>query len=276
LAALKGGADWLVLSGERFHGGLYERADYEKVLSLVRSAGKRIIFDLPRIVRECGSNEVTQRIAWFADLQPDAVGVANLGSFERVKEIGGMPIHADYPLNLFNSESLEFVAEAGAVSATLSPELTFLQVQKLAQAVTMPLECLVHGRITLMISEFCAVGAYLGERDGGACVGACNQDEYRLQDRKGEFFPVVSDDSCRMHILNGKELSMLPHVPRFGQAGIDRIRIEACHMNPAEIAKITGVYRQALDAGAQGLPEADIEAVEHDDITRGHYFRGVL
>ena len=275
-AALKGGADWLMLSGERFHGSLYQLADYERILSMTRKAGKRVIFNLPRIVRACGDAEVIQRLAWFAQLVPDAVGAATVGTLARIKEYPELKIHADYPLNLFNSSALEFIREQGAVSATLSPELTMIQVQKLGRESILPLECLVHGRITLMISEFCALGAYLGERDGNACVGACQQGEYRLQDRKGEFFPVLSDDSCRMHILNGKELSMLPHVPRFAQAGIARIRVEACHMLPEEITRIAGLYRRGLDAGGSGLPAADIEAAEHDDITRGHYFRGVL
>lgn len=275
-AALAVGADWLMISGERFHGGLFQRSDYESILSMVRKADKRVAFSLPRIVRELGQEEVAQRISWFVELEPDAVCVGNLGTLAKVKENSALKIHADYPLNLFNSEALEYIREQGADSATLSPELTFLQVQKLAQNAKLPLECLVHGRITLMVSEFCALGAYLGEQDGNAGIGACRQGEYRLQDRKGEFFSVVSDDACRMHILNGKELSMLPHVPRFAQAGISRIRIEACHMLPEAVAKITGFYRQALDAGAIGLSAADVEAAEHADITRGHYFRGVL
>ena len=275
-AALDGGADWLLISGERFHDGLYRQDDYADFLSMVRGAGKRIAFCLPRIVRECGSEEVDRRIGWFAEMRPDAVCVATAGTLARAKEYPDLKIHADYPMNLFNSEALEFVREQGAVSATLSPELTMVQVQKLGQAQILPLECLVHGRLTLMISEFCALGAYLGERDGNPCTGVCKQGEYRLQDRKGEFFPVISDDSCRMHILNGKELSMLPHVHRLSQAGISRLRVEGCQMNPAYLEKITTLYRRAIDAGAEGISAAEIDAAEHEDITRGHYFRGVL
>ena len=275
-AALNGGADWLMISGERFHGSLYQRTDYEQLLSLIRNAGKKAILSLPRIVRQVGHAEVMQRMEWFSQMAPDAVSVANLGALAQMKDVPGMKIHADYPLNLFNSEALEAIREQGAASATLSPELTFVQVERLAQRTHLDLECLVHGRITLMVSEFCALGAYIGEQDGNACIGACKLGEYRLQDRKEEFFPIVSDDACRMHILNGKELSMLPHVPRFRQAGISRIRIEACDMKPEAIAKITGFYRRALDAGTAGLSLMDVDAIEHADITRGHYFRGVL
>lgn len=276
-AALDGGADWIMLSGERFHGCAYERSEYEGILKDVRATGKRVLFALPRIVRGNGADEVTQRLHWFAELIPDAVGVGNLGTLSRAREmVPRLPIHADYPFNLFNSEALEFIREAGARSATLSPELTLAQVRRLTGTSDLPLECLVHGRIPLMISEFCALGSYLGEKDGNACTGVCQTGQYRLQDRKGEVFPVVSDDACRMHVLNGKELSMLPHVPRFAESGVSRLRIEAWMMEPAEIKRITGLYRMALDAGPQGLPPEEAAAAEHDGITRGHYFRGVL
>ena len=275
-AALTAGADWIMVSGERFHGERFQSADYEKILALVRKQHKRATFCLPRIIRDANRSAAEAQLEWFSHIGPDAVCVANLGSMAMLRQYPDLVMHADYPLNLFNAQSLAFVQEQGAACATLSPELTLGQVQKLAQQSILPLECLVHGRLTLMVSEFCATGAYLSDAEKSGCDSACRQGEYRLQDRKDEAFPLVTDDACRMHILNGKELSMLPHVAKFAQAGVARIRIEACQMNPAEIAKITGTYRQAIAAGSAGLSELEIAGAEHADITRGHYFRGVL
>ena len=275
-AALSAGADWIMVSGERFHGERFQRADYEKILALVRKQHKKATLCLPRIIRDANRSAAEAQLEWFSHIGPDAVCVANLGSMAMLRQYPDLVMHADYPLNLFNAQSLAFVQEQGAACATLSPELTLGQVQKLAQQSILPLECLVHGRLTLMVSEFCATGAYLSDAEKPGCDSACRQGEYRLQDRKDEAFPLVTDDACRMHILNGKELSMLPHVAKFAQAGVARIRIEACQMNPAEIAKITGTYRQAIAAGSAGLSELEIAGAEHADITRGHYFRGVL
>jgi putative protease len=275
-AAITAGADWLMISGERFHGTLMKQNDYDRILSQARKHNMKAIFNLPRIIRDSNNVQAEQQLTWFAELSPDAVGVANIGSLSRVRQYPKLTIHADYPLNLFNSEALAFVKEMGASSATLSPELTLAQVQKLTQSKILALECLVHGHLTLMISEFCALSSYLGGVDADSCKGVCRQNEFRLQDRKGEFFPVMTDEACRMHILNGKELSMLPHVPRLAQSGVERIRIEACRMKPAEIKRVTGFYRRAIDAGAEGLSSLETEAAEHADITRGHYFRGVL
>jgi putative protease len=81
-----------------------------------------------------------------------------------------------------------------------------------------------------------------------------------------------------MHVLNGKELSMLPHVARFRQMGIARLRIEGKSADAPHIARVTRAYRTAIDRGENWRPEleADWTVIEHGDITRGHYFRGVL
>lgn len=275
-AAIAGGSDWLMISGERFHGTLMTQNEYGRILSQAKKQKVKVVFNLPRIIRDSNRLQAERQLAWFGELVPDAVGVANIGSLARVRQYPGLKIHADYPLNLFNSEALSFVRDLGAISATLSPELTMTQVQKLAQSCIIPIECLVHGHLTLMISEFCALNAYLGEAGPDSCDGICRRNEYRLQDRKGEFFPVMTDEACRMHILNGKELSMLPHVPRLAQAGVGRIRIEACRMTPEQICRITDFYLRAIAAGPSGLSSTDIEMAEHENITRGHYFRGVL
>ena len=70
---------------------------------------------------------------------------------------------------------------------------------------------------------------------------------------------------------------MLPYVQKLAQLpGIARLRVEACHMAVEEVSRITALYRRAIDAGVAGLSVAEVEKEEHKDITRGHYFRGVL
>lgn len=276
-AALASGADWILVSGERFHSGLYCLADYEELLAMIRKYNAKAIFSLPRIIRESRYNEVSTRLSWFADLRPDAVGVANLSAWAQVRQYPHLKVHADYPLHFYNAEALTYARDQDAISATLSPELTLQQVQFLGQKGILPLECLVHGRMTLMVSEFCAIGSYLGCTGRKTEGGVCQSGDFVLHDRKGESFPVITDDSCRMFIQNAKELSMLPYVQKLAQLlGISRLRIEACHMDPSEVGRVTGLYRKAIDTGASGLSVAEVDAAEHQDITRGHYFRGVL
>ena len=71
---------------------------------------------------------------------------------------------------------------------------------------------------------------------------------------------------------------MLPHVPRLARSGAARIRIEGKAATAGELAATTRLYRELLDKGERHplLAGDGIKALEHQDITRGHYFRGVL
>jgi putative protease len=194
------------------------------------------------------------------------------------QQLTDIPIHGDYPLNIYNNIALQFFAEHELTSLTLSPELNFSQIEELTARYKLDLECLVHGAVTLMVTEYCAMGSYLGELHAGFCKQACRQGEYWLKDRKNEIFPVVTDQFCRMHVLNAKVLSMLPHVTKFGRIGVARLRIEGKNSTPVEVGEITRLYRELLDQGDQHMliVQDKVRTIEGEDITRGHYFRGVL
>lgn len=279
-AALQAGADIILLGGECYgHKGL-NADDYQQATQLVRKANRQIIFNTPRLVKEWQVPAFIAELKLFQDLQPDVVAVGNVGTLYLLKQHTSLPFQGDYPLNTFNKLSLDFLAAQGAVAVTLSPELNFGQIERLAAIKSVPIECLVHGHMTMMVSEYCVTGGYLGAGGlaGKECRQACFQGKYYLKDRLNALFPVVTDQYCRMHILNSKELSMIPHVPKFAEAGVDRLRIEAKYMDTATVSKITRFYRELIDQGNNhpALLSGQVEALEGTEITRGHYFRGVL
>ena len=70
---------------------------------------------------------------------------------------------------------------------------------------------------------------------------------------------------------------MFPHVPRLSAIGIHRLRIEGKYMTTAKLAKITRLYREFIELGEEHpLFKEDIMDAIEKNITRGHYFRGVL
>lgn len=275
---LDNGADFIMFGGESFHHKVITHKEYRQAVALTREHGKKIILNTPRIAKEWQINGLKAELDLFQELQPDAVSVANLGILHLVKQRTSLPIHGDYPLNIYNDLSLQFFAEQGLTSGTLSPELNCAQITELNHGGQISLECLAHGYLTVMVSEYCMVGSYLGELHTGKCNQACLRREYQLQDRKNEYFPIVTDQYCRMHVLNGKELSMLPHVPKFGAMGIDRIRIEGKKGDVDYLGKMTRLYKEILQQGNNHplFLQDKIGTVEHEQITRGHYFRGVL
>lgn len=277
-AAAANGADIIMFGGDSLAGRPPAPDDYRRVVALTRDRGLAVVLSTPRLVQDWQWPGLEADLELFRALAPDAVAVANLGTLQRLSLMPDLAVHGDWPLNIYNSAAIRFYAARGLTGLTLSPELTFGQVEELVAEPDIAVECIVHGYLTLMISEYCVMGSFLGGLHTGACTKPCLKGRYLLRDRLGETFPVAGDQFCRMHILNAKELSMLPHVPRLARSGVARIRIEGKAATADDLARTTRLYRELLDKGEDHplLAGDGIKAVEHQDITRGHYFRGVL
>ncbi|MBR0061058.1 MAG: U32 family peptidase, partial [Selenomonadaceae bacterium] len=252
-AALDAGADEILFGGETFtNQPIKNLAD---AINFAHLRGKKISLATPRIVRE---SELAALEKTFS-AEVDAIYIHNLATLSLAKKISNAQIRSDFSLHVFNLETINFLKNLGVAGVTLSPELNLTQVKALAKKSPLPVECIVHGRQELMISAYCVLGSFLGELDKKNCPRICRAKNFYLRDRKNELFPVVTDQFCRMHILNAKTLSMIEHRADFD--GVARLRVDCRFLTLQETAQIVRAYK----AGG-----AEIE-----NFTRGHYFRGV-
>ena len=276
--SVKNGADVVLFGGESYNHEFISFESYLKAIEICREHQVKIAFATPRIMR---ATEELAFINWlnkFSEIKPDFIYAHSLAQMYLIKKYwgNGIVIWADYSFNVYNDVTLDFLNEYKIFGATVSPELNFRQIKTLAKASTIPLECIVHGNMELMVSEYCVLGSFLGDLDKGSCTKPCTKNKYWLSDRKKEKFPIVTDQYCHMHILNAKELNMLAHLPEFGKMGIAKVRLDGRFMNAGKLAKFTKIYKEVLLEGSNhiALMPENITRYE-EDITRGHYFRGV-
>ncbi|MBQ9635629.1 MAG: U32 family peptidase, partial [Acidaminococcaceae bacterium] len=268
-AALEGGADWIIFGGDRYSTKDLAFADYETVAKLVHNAGRKLAFSTPRIVKEGQLNYFMKFLQQAEACRIDLLYVHNSGIWQLAKGLHlATPRWADMSLNIYNTQSLQFWKEAGAVGATLSVELNMGQLNRLSQSSPLPLECLVQGPIEMMVSEYCAGGSFLGNLDKGACTFKCKEELF-LHDRKDADFRLAGDQFCRMHVLNSQDLSVLGGLHELRDMGIDRLRIDGRTYEPDRIRELVKKFKETLllpGETAENLPGT----------TRGHYYRGVL
>ena len=277
-AAVEAGAEIVLYGGDTYDHHLVTPEEYRNVWELLRSKGRGISLATPRILRERFLPSLAPLLRTLSDAPADEVYVHHLGALRIVREYTDLPVVNDFSLLAYNALAIRELADLGFSRATLSPELNFSQIEALTQKSVLPVEWIVHGRLELMVSAYCALGSFLGNVGSGACSAPCVQEKYFLKDRTGALFPVVTDAGCQMHILNAKMLSMLPQAGRFARLGVERIRIDGRYMTAREIGEIVRGYREFLYYD-QELSEAQKERarrIEGGDVTRGHYFRGVL
>lgn len=265
--AVEAAADLIIISGESFNHREFVIEDCKKIIEQAHNKGIRVVIGTPRIIKEFNLAYMLDRVKKLAALKPDALMLGTASMYPAAVKTR-LPIWLDFGLNTFNSADVACWEQAGVQSVLLSPELTMEQIQNISSRADIGLECLVQGRVEMMVSEYCIAGSFLGNIHERDCYGACAQPLYLL-DRMQEKFPVVSDQFCRMHILNAKELSMLGFVQKLIQLGINYLRIDARYMGGAEMTAHIKDYKMALAGIEKNLQT-------NNNYTKGHYFRGVL
>ncbi|MBE8952199.1 MAG: U32 family peptidase [Quinella sp. 1Q7] len=247
-AALDAGADEILFGGETFTNRPVK--NFSDAVKLVHARGKKFSLATPRLLREAEQLTLPES---------DVVYVHNLSTLRIARRLTDAPIRTDFSLHVFNTATINFLRNLGVEGVTLSPELNLTQIKALAKKSPLPVECIVHGRQELMISAYCVLGSFIGALDKGSCPHVCRTKKFFLRDRMNELFPVVTDQFCRMHILNAKTLSMIEHRNDFD--GVARLRVDCRALTVDETAQIVRAYK--------------FGGAELENFTRGHFFRGV-
>ncbi len=204
----------------------------------------------------------------LAGLGAQGVLVGNMAHLEMLKECG-LPFYGGASLNVFNGLSLQAAASLGLNGVTLSHELTMEQIAALPDA-GIEKEAAVYGRLPLMFSAHCPVGAELAGQEGDKACGLCGKSgRHELIDRIGARFPVVCDPlDCRSVTLNGDRLAVPNLARRLAQAGVSMLRLLIDDESPEDVQGLAALFRATL-AGES------VEELRGQGYTKGHYFRGV-
>lgn len=271
-AAARGGAYRVIFGGESYTHRPFSLNQWEEAVEITEEHEVELWAATPRIITEKNVQSVRQELK--TAIQCGAVGIyaGAMSVFTLCNELGlDVPIYADWSLNIFNSLAAQEYIRLGCQGITVSTEATLRQIQKIAANSTVPLEAVVQGKLEMMITEYCSIAAFDGKGYKKTCPAPCVHHTFVLQDRRDEQFPIVTDQYCRNHILNSKDLDMVPYFHELQRAGIRWLRIEGRGRSTAWIEQMTAQYRRLCD----GL-ETMLFGKEDQTVTRGHFLRGIL
>ncbi|MCG0277486.1 MAG: U32 family peptidase [Thermanaeromonas sp.] len=279
--ALEAGAERVYLGGEVWRGR--ENPSLPELQSLCEEARRQereFFVAFPRVWQEREDHYIRRELDKWLGAGVRRFLVGNLGSLKLLAEYG-LTGWADYTFNVFNDLTLQALKAWGVEGATLSPELNLEEIRKLRPI--LPLEAIVHGRFPLMISAHCVLGARLGGKAGRVvCSRPCEKTSFGLRDRLGFVFPVTTDTRCRFYLYNSKTLDVISALDLFKGTGVAMVRLELREKESSYIRRITRLYREALlclkegEVGALSALAEEVERLVGREVTRGHYFRGVL
>ncbi|NLF80159.1 MAG: hypothetical protein GX572_03085, partial [Clostridia bacterium] len=259
-----------------------EKVDYPRLIAAVDRLGGRLIPYLPQIIRPPEENSWRYLIDAWHDIGVETMVVNNIGQLALLRELGwDRALYAGMGLNCFNSYACRLLQEHGLSRVILSPELTEEQLRELRPG-ALETEIFAQGALQLMISEYCAAGALLGDRKTGekqecSCSRPClaRGDQLYLRDDKGYIFPLRFDDDCRMHVFNSREHCLLREIPQLQKAGVGRLLLDIRLYNRQRAGRLLDLYQMAVkDRISFEEARQKIDGVMRD-YTKGHLHRGV-
>ncbi|NLW49115.1 MAG: U32 family peptidase [Firmicutes bacterium] len=278
-AAAKAGANLIYVGGDELTGFHWDRKALNEACEIAHAKGVKLVAGLPRINRE---GQKKEWIAYFKDVVEtgnDGIMVSDLGGLQLALSESDRPLYLNYTLNFFNRWAFQLLADERLKQITLSPELSLSQISALAGSLSGDaprLECLVQGPLELMVSEYCPIGSLTGKEDEN-CHGYCRKGRYYLKDRLKMDFPIVTDQFCRMHLLNSVDLCLYPDLERLVKVP-QVFRLELKTLQAEAVTFFVNSYQQKLLGKGPNDAEKVIEEfrkITGRGITKGHYFRGV-
>ncbi|TCL61526.1 putative protease [Hydrogenispora ethanolica] len=281
--AIAGGGDQIYIGGDELTDFHWSAETLRSAVALGRENRIPVVIGLPRILREGQRTLWRQQWEMALAAEPDGLMVSDLGGLQLTLGESTAAVYINYPLNLFNRWAVESLVNPRIRQVCLSPELSLEQLKQFYYANRWPRpELIVQGPLELMVSEYCPIGSTMA--GGKACGRLCRSRQYALRDRMNLDFPIRTDQFCRMHLLNSKDLCLLGDLQQLIQLPAPVFRLEMKSFPGKDVGSFVAGYRSVLDCLSQDLGDPskiaeplieDFKKLTGRGITKGHYFRGV-
>lgn len=202
---------------------------------------------------------------------PDYVLARNLAAIQFSVD-SGVPVIADFSLNVANHRSAEWIRSLGAERITVSYDLNREQVAALCDSMpTSWMETVIHQHMPMFHMEHCVFCSVLSPgTDKTNCGRPCDRHEVKLRDRVGAEHPLHADVACRNTLYNSVPQSGAEIAPQLMQAGVRWFRVELLGEGRSEAGDTVNLYRQLL--AGQILPRevwSRLKAANRIGVTRG-------
>lgn len=271
-AAGKNGIHRVIFGGESFHHRPFTADVWRQAVQLAKSYGMEIWAATPRVVKEAWRSAIEAELTAAVRAGCDGVYAGALSVFTMVERLQQkLPVYADWPLNIFNAQAAVSYTTVGCQGLTVSPEAMLTQIEDITRRVHVPVEALVAGRLEMMITEYCPIAAFAGSGRKAGCPAVCTKGTYELEDRKDNRLPLGTDQYCHVHLLNSRDLEMIPYIAKLRRAGLTWLRLEGRGRDSAWIGQTARLYSRVCSG-----QEQMVFSKENKEITRGHFFHGIL
>jgi putative protease len=315
-AAVDNGADAVYIgfrdatNARHFAGLNFTNDQIATGIDYARSRGTRVFVAINTYPQPGNIGQWHQAVDNAADVGADALILADMGVMEYACHTWpDLRLHLSVQGSATSHEAIRFYADQFGIQRAVLPRvLSTRQVAALIEESDVPIEVFGFGSLCVMVEGRCYLSSYVtgqGPNTFGACSPASyvqwteNQDgmETRLNDvlidrfgaDESAGYPTICKGRYQINeelgyaIEGPTSLNVLPILPELFRIGVAAIKIEGRQRSPAYVARVTSVFRRAIDAFRKD-PDAFLPAdawleqlaalAEGSQTTLGAYNRG--
>lgn len=227
--------------------------DWLEVAAVLADAGKEVAFStLPLIESESDLKAVRRLMDAARDDARLTVEANEMGAVRQLSE-RGQKFVAGPTLNIFNSQTLKLLAEAGATRWVMPPECGRAMLAGMMQDMPAQFETEVfaHGRLPLAYSARCFTARrYRLQKD--SCEFRCIEfaDGLDLKTREGQPFLTING----IQTLSAKVYHLERELPELADDGVGLLRVSPQSTAMTELVR---AYRDLLDGMPAQMPGGD-------------------
>lgn len=234
------------------------------------------------VLDESSAIDFQKKLPEIAESEIDGVILSDIGLVEDTLD-NGLEAHISVQENISNSFTLKTLKKLGVKRAILSRELSLSQIRQIAKKSPIETEVFIHGAMCMAISGRCFLSNALYGRSAncGDCLQPCrknwtltyeeneNDNVSNNSNLDDESFLISGsfDDSYRTNFFSPKDLSMINFIPELIEAGVESFKIEGRGRSPDYGAKVTGIYRDAIDSYLRNSQEYKVNQLWIDGLS---------
>ncbi|MCA9084846.1 MAG: U32 family peptidase, partial [Planctomycetaceae bacterium] len=159
--------------------------------------------------------------------QPRKVLIRNLAGLDFFRR-NGVPVIADFSLNVTNELTADYLMTHGAERVTASYDMNRDQLLELVRVMPSSwLEVVIHQHMPMFHMEHCVFCSMLSLGTNSTnCGRPCDVHSVQLRDRTGMEHQLTADVGCRNTLFNAVPQSAAEVVPELLRCGIRSFRVE--------------------------------------------------
>jgi collagenase-like PrtC family protease len=220
---------------------------FEEVAERLNACGKTVIYSTLSEVMLKLDRQVVESVCETQDFLIEANDGSALG------RLSGKPHHVGPFVNVYNEETISFLARKGARNFCLPAELPATAISVLcerASSLGATIEAQVFGRISLALSARCYHARAHG-RTKDSCQFVCENDPDGMALRTLDDKPFLAINGIQT--LSFDYLNLINHLDQLCAMGVSRFRLSP---HTCDMTAVASIFRSVLDrriAPSEGL-----------------------